>query len=387
MPADSSLEARVRTRLANLGSQRLLRTLRSPFGVDLCSNDYLTLSTHPRVRAAFAAGAHTDGVGSTGSRLLRGERDGFDTLERRFAAFKGTERSLFFSSGYLANLAVLATLPEAGDVIFSDELNHASLIDGVRLSKAQRVIVPHNDVEQLARLIDVTPCSGHRFIVVESLFSMDGDEAPLARYAELCRRTGAHLVVDEAHAVGIYGERGTGLIEASGAGEDVLLSINPCGKALGVGGALVAGAGWVIEYLVQRARPFVFSTAGPPAMAHALVESLNIVVEEPERRARLRVLASHLRTRLADAGFEVAPGVSQIVPVRLGSNESALVVAAALQAEGFDVRAIRPPTVPVGTSRLRVPVNVGVDEATLDRFVDVLGRAVKEAGLCSAVSS
>ena len=225
------------------------------------------------------------------------------------------------------------------------------------------------------------------FIVVESLFSMDGDEAPLKAYAELCRRTGAALIVDEAHAVGVYGEYGTGLIEAAGVSRDVLVSVNPAGKALGVGGACVTGAAWVIDYLVQRARPFVFSTASPPAMAHALIESLNVVRDEPDRRLRLRALSSRLRARLADAGHQVTQGPSHIVPVLIGSNEAALAVAAALQAEGFDVRAIRPPTVPAGTSRLRVSVNVGLDDATLDRFVERLSVAVKETGVCSAVSS
>ncbi|MEQ1907224.1 MAG: 8-amino-7-oxononanoate synthase [Vicinamibacterales bacterium] len=382
MPGDSSLEATVRARLADLQAQNLLRTLRPPFGIDLSSNDYLTLSTHPRVVAAFAAGVAAEGVGSTGSRLLRGERHAFEEVERRFAAFKGTERGLFFSSGYLANLSVLSTLAEAGDVIFSDALNHASLIDGVRLSRASRVVFPHNDVEGLARLIETTSCTGQRFVVVESLFSMDGDEAPLVEYAELCRRAGASLIVDEAHAVGVYGERGTGLIEASGVLLDVLMSINPAGKALGVGGACVTGAAWAIEYLVQRARPFVFSTASPPAMAYALLESLDVVRDEPERRMRLRSLSAGLRARLAEAGHKVLQGSSHIVPVLIGGNDAALAVAASLQAEGFDVRAIRPPTVPAGTSRLRVSVNVGLDGATLDRFVERLTVAMKEAHAC-----
>ncbi len=382
MPGDSALEATIRARLADLQAQNLLRTLRRPFGIDLSSNDYLTLSTHPRVVAAFAAGVAAEGVGSTGSRLLRGERRAFEDVERQFAAFKGTERGLFFSSGYLANIAVLSTLADAGDVIFSDALNHASLIDGVRLSRASRVVFPHNDVEGLAHLIETTPCTGRRFVVIESLFSMDGDEAPLVEYGELCRRTGAALIVDEAHAVGVYGERGTGLIEASGVAADVLVSINPAGKALGVGGALVTGAAWAIEYLVQRARPFVFSTASPPAVAHALLESLNVVRDEPERRVRLRGLSSGLRARLADAGHQVAHGPSHIVPVVIGSNEAALAVASALHVDGFDVRAIRPPTVPVGTSRLRVSVNVGLDEATLDRFVERLTVAMRETGVC-----
>ena len=387
MSADSSLEVRIRTRLADLETANLLRVMRPPFGVDLSSNDYLTLSTHPRITAAFAAGVSAEGAGSTGSRLLRGARRTFDAVEQQFAAFKGTERALFLSSGYLANIAALTTLPETGDVIFSDALNHASLIDGARLSRADRVVFPHSDVAALANLIDTTPCAGTRFVVVESLFSMDGDEAPLAAYAELCRRTGAALIVDDAHAVGVYGEKGSGLVEAAGVSRDVLLSINPAGKALGVGGAFLAGPAWVVEYLVQRARPFVFSTAPPPAMGLALSESLRVIHDEPERRAKLRALSSRFRAQLADAGYPVLPGTSHIVPVVIGSNEAALAVAAALQSEGFDVRAIRPPTVPAGTARLRVSVNTGLDDTTLDRFVRVLEIAAKEMSACSPASS
>ncbi len=387
MPADSSLESRVRARLADLRADDLLRTMRSPVGVDLSSNDYLKLAIHPKVVAAFAAGLAADGAGSTGSRLLRGERSVFTAVERRFATFKGTERSLFFSSGYLANLAVLTTLPDASDVIFSDELNHASLIDGVRLSRAARVVFPHNDVDALARLLADTPCTGHRFVVVESLFSMDGDEAPLPDYARLCRETGALLLVDEAHAVGIYGAKGTGLIEEYGVSAEVLLSMNPAGKALGVGGAFVAGQEWAIEYLVQRARPFVFSTASPPAMAHALLASLEVITDEPARRERLRANARRLRSRLRAAGLDVADSSSQIIPVHIGANDAAVALASALQMEGFDVRAIRPPTVPAGTARLRVSVNVGINMSMVDEFAALLVAAMKEAGLCSAASS
>jgi 8-amino-7-oxononanoate synthase len=387
MSGDNPLEGRVRARMADLRASNLIRTLRAPIGVDLSSNDYLRLSIHPRVKAAFAAGIDSEQVGSTGSRLLRGERTVFHALEQRFAEFKGTERALFLSSGYLANLAALTTLPEPGDVIFSDELNHASLIDGIRLSKAARVIFPHNNPSDLARLIEATPCSGVRFIVVESLFSMDGDVAPLEEYARICRATGARLIVDEAHAVGICGPRGTGVIEQAGVAEDVVLSVNTAGKALGVGGAFVAGPEWAIDYLVQRARPFVFSTAPPPAMAHALLASLDVVHDEPERRERLRALAAHLRSRLRSGGVTVAGGDSHIVPVHIGPNDQALAVAAAMQVEGFDVRAIRPPTVPPGTSRLRVSVNVGVNNSMLDQFARLLVFALKEAGVCSAASS
>ena len=364
----------------------LLRTLRPPTGIDLSSNDYLQLASHPDVVSRFAEAVRQSGAGSTGSRLLRGEREAFARVEGRFAALKQTDGSLFFSSGYLANLAVLTTLPETGDVIFSDARNHASLIDGSRLSRATTVVFPHNDVAALARALRssdaVLP-----FVIVESLFSMDGDMAPLADYAEVCTACGAALIVDEAHAVGIYGERGSGLIEAAGIEAMVTASINTAGKALGVAGAFVAGSAPVISYLTQRARPFVFSTAPPPALADALEASLDLVDTEPERRLRVQRLSSHLRTRLAAQGVDVLPGSSQIMSVIVGDNDRAVAVATTLQGAGFDVRAIRPPSVPEGTARLRVSVNAGVAEAALDQFAGLLAIALREAGVTCAVSS
>ena len=386
MPEDSRLESRVRARLAGLQAQGLLRSLNAPAGIDLSSNDYLNLSRHPLLLARLIEGAAREGCGSTGSRLLRGERECFAAVERRFARFKQTERSLYFGAGYLANVAVLTTLAEEGDVIFSDERNHASLIDGMRLSRARTVVFPHNDPATLQRLLNGTTTNGLRFIVVESLFSMDGDVAPLVEYVAIARAAGAALVVDEAHAVGIYGARGSGLIEAAGVADDVCVSINTAGKALGVSGAFVAGPAWAIEYLVQRARPFVFSTAPPPALADALEASLTVVEEEPERRERLLARSAFLRARLPAAGVDVADGMSQIVPVAVGDNARAVAVARALQRGGFDVRAIRPPSVPDGTARLRVSVNAGLSEEVLDRFVAALAVALKEIGLCAASS-
>jgi 7-keto-8-aminopelargonate synthetase-like enzyme len=301
--AADELERRVRAGLQDLDRAGLRRTLRSPTGIDLSSNDYLGLAAHPMLKQRMAAAVCEHGCGSTGSRLLRGERECFSQIERRFAEFKGTERSLYFSSGYLANLAVLTTFPESGDVIFSDERNHASLIDGTRLSRARRVIFPHNDAAALAQLMREATGEGQKFIVAESLFSVDGDFAPLAEYAALCRETGAALIVDEAHGVGIYGVRGQGL------GDDVFVSINTAGKALGVAGAFVAGPEWAIEFLIQRARPFIFSTAPPPAVAAALDASLDLIEAEPQRRARLLELSAYARERLE------VPGTSQIIPV------------------------------------------------------------------------
>ena len=216
---------------------------------------------------------------------------------------------------------------------------------------------------------------------------MDGDEAPLADYAELSEATGAHLIVDEAHAVGVYGERGSGLIEECGIRDTVFLSVNTAGKALGVSGAFVAGPTWAIEYLIQRARPFVFSTAPPPALASALDASLDIIEREPERRAELRGLAAALRERLGIAGIDVGGGASHIVPVIIGGNDPAVAVAGALQADGFDVRAIRPPTVPPGTARLRLSVNIGLSDAIIDRFITSLVAALAQSGACSRASS
>jgi len=359
------LGARLSERLRAIEAQGLRRTLRPPSGIDLCSNDYLGLAEHPHLKQRMADAVSAEGVGSTGSRLLRGERSGFARVEEKFARFKGAERSLYFSSGYLANLAVLTTFPEAGDVIFSDEWNHASLIDGARLSRARRVVFPHNDAKALEQLLREDTGEGQKFIVVESLFSMDGDQAPLAEYAALCRAAGAELIVDEAHAVGVYGECGRGL-----AG-DVFVSINTAGKALGVSGAFVAGPADAIEYLIQRARPFIFSTAPPPAVAAALEASLEVMADEPERRERLLARARYLRERLGLAGD------SPIIPIIVGENERAVAVARELQEAGFDVRAIRPPTVPAGTARLRVTVNQGLSEELLDRFVGVLAAATK----------
>jgi 8-amino-7-oxononanoate synthase len=366
----TGLETRVGRELAELDEQALRRTLRPPAGIDLSSNNYLCLAGHPRLRLAMAEGAAREGCGSTGSRLLRGERESFSRLEQRFAAFKGTERALYFSSGYLANVAVLSTLPIAGDTIFSDALNHASLIDGMRLSRARRRIFGHCDVNALDRALREDPSVGQKFVVTESLFSMDGDRAPLAQYAELCEETGAALIVDEAHAVGIYGRRGAGLLEETGV--PALISINTAGKALGVSGAFVAGPEWAIEYLVQKARPFIFSTAAPPPVAAALEASLTLIEQEPWRRSLLRERARHLRQLI---GIE---GDAAIVPIVIGDNLLAVEVADAFQREGFDVRAIRPPSVPEGTARLRVAVNIGVSQSTLERFAKVLADALKE---------
>lgn len=372
------LERRVRRRLGELEESGLLRYLRPGEGIDLSSNDYLGLAAHPILKERMISAVRLEGCGATASRLLRGEREIFTSVERQFAAFKGTEAALYFGSGYMANLAALTTFIEDGDIVFSDRFNHASLIDGLRLTKARRVVFPHCDINSLRRLLEAETGPGQRFLITESLFSMDGDQSPLNEYAELCRASGTALIVDEAHAVGIYGTRGSGLIEAMAVDEDVFLSINTAGKALGVSGAFVCGRAWAIDYMIQCARPFIFSTAPPPATVGAIEAALMLIAIEPERRTRLLERAALLRRLLVERNVPVLPGQSQIIPVMIGNNERAVAVAALLSKAGFDARAIRPPTVSSGTARLRLTVNVNLSEQVLQRFAEVLAAALAE---------
>ncbi|SRR6266496_621333 len=371
-------ERRVRNHVEELEDIGMRRHLQIGRGISLSSNDYLGLAAHPRVKQRMADAVLRDGAGSTGSRLLSGQRESFVRLERRFARWKGAEAALFFGSGYLANLAALSTFLEPEDVVFSDELNHASLIDGLRLSKARKEVFAHQDVYELSRLIERSETRGQKFLVTESIFSMDGDEAPLSEYAVLCRATNTALIVDEAHAVGVMGAKGSGLIEEIGIGQDVFLSINPAGKALGVGGAFVAGPSWAIDYLVQRARSFIFSTAPPPAMADGLDAALDVIYDEPELRTRLLNLSVRLREALIERGMDVPAGCSQIIPVIIGDGAQAVDVVEILQIQGYDVRAIRPPSVAPGTSRLRLSVNVTLDEETILNFSLALAEALEQ---------
>jgi 8-amino-7-oxononanoate synthase len=383
----AQFEERVKRHIRELENEGLRRSLQPPAGVDLSSNDYLGLATHPLLKQRMAAAVLESGCGSTGSRLLRGDRAALVAVERRFATFKNKEASLYFGSGYTANIGVLGTFIERHDVVLTDAHNHASIVDGIRLSRAKRLKFRHCDVDDVAKklrtLPQTSPQGAQRFLVTESLFSMDGDFAPLADYAQLCRETGTILIVDEAHAVGMYGETGSGWIEQTNCGSGVFLSTDTAGKAMGVSGAFVSGPSWAIDYLIQRARSFMFTTAPPPALAAALDASLDVIGKEPERRQRVQRLAESLRSRLTGQGLDIGKSTSHIVPVILGENERARGVAAELQREGFDVRAIRPPAVPAGTARLRISVNALLDEPLLQRFAATLEKATA----CSVVSS
>ncbi len=375
---NTKLRDRIDRNLAAIEAGGLTRELASPRGIDLSSNDYLCLAADERVKSAMINAVAREGVGSTGSRLLRGERDCFAAVERQFAAWKKTERALYFNSGYQANIGLLTAFLEADDVVFSDEFNHASLIDGIRLSKARRVVVKHCDVSEIAKLLRETETDGQKFLISESLFSMDGDFAPLEKYAEICRATGANLIIDEAHAVGVFGASSSGLIEHFGIECEVFLSINTAGKALGAAGAFVAGDNFAIEYLIQKARSFIFSTAPPPAIADALSASIKIVREEKQRREKLLNSSEFLRELLNENGIKVSLENSQIVPIVIGDSKKAVKIAAALQAKGFDIRAIRPPTIPANTARLRVSLNVGLTETILREFVGELAKIIRE---------
>jgi 8-amino-7-oxononanoate synthase len=383
VPGTAAFEDRIRRRLLELEQAGLRRVLQVPSGIDLSSNDYLGLANHPRVKQRMAEAVLAEGCGSTASRLLRGERAILSAVERRFAAFKSTEASLYFGSGYAANLSVLTTFLERHDVVFTDAQNHASIVDGIRLSRAKRIKFRHCDVDDLARRMRSTPQDTQRLLITESLFSMDGDFAPLADYAQLCHETGAVLVVDEAHAVGVYGSRGSGWIESTGCSGHVLLSIDTAGKALGASGAFVSGPSWAVDYLIQRARPFMFTTAPPPSIAAALDASLSLIEDEPERRQRVQHLSAGLRRTLTERGIPIGRSESQIIPIIIGDNERASAVSAELQNAGFDVRAIRPPAVAPGTARLRVSLNANLTEAILQRFAEAVQRVTQ----CSAVSS
>ena len=350
--------------LDELADASRLRSLAPRQGLDFTSNDYLGLASSPRLAGAVTAAiARGTPVGAGGSRLLRGNAPEHEALEARAAAFFGAERALFFGSGYAANYALLSTLPQRGDLLVLDALAHASAHEGARAGRAQVTQAAHNDAEAFEQAIRAWREGGGRgriWLAVESLYSMDGDRAPLDELAAVAERHDAMLLVDEAHATGLYGPDGRGLA-SSLEGRDNVIVLHTCGKALGGAGALISGPRVLCDFLVNRCRPFIYSTAPSPLMAVAALEALEILKEEPERRQRLADLVS-AAARAALSSGAAAPTGSQILPVIVGDDRVALTLAAGLQRRGFDVRAIRPPTVPVGTARLRISITLNVDE-------------------------
>ncbi len=359
--------------LAALAERSRARRLGPRAGRDFSSNDYLGLASDPAladaVRAAMDAGVP---IGSGGSRLLRGNHEAHEQLEADAAAFFGAEAALYFSTGYAANAALLSTLPQRGDLILHDALIHASAHEGMRLSRAEARSAAHNDVGDFEDAIldwRHEGGTGRVWITVESLYSMDGDQAPLADLAALADRHDAILIVDEAHATGVFGDKGRGLA-AGLAGRENLITLHTCGKALGCEGALLCGPHVVRDFLINRGRAFIFSTAPSPLMAAAVGAALTLIAE-PARRARLHALLERAEALLAPVGVR-ATG-SQILPLVIGEDARTMAMAAELQRLGFDVRGIRPPTVPAGTSRLRISLTLNVDEDDAAALARALG--------------
>ncbi len=324
-----------------------------------CSNDYLGLASHPKVVAALIDGAGRYGVGSGASHLISGHSLAHQLLEDKLADFVGMPRALSFCTGYMANLAILTALGfDADGEIFSESLNHASLIDGARLARAGVKVYPHADVDALAALLAGSNAAT-KIVVTDSVFSMDGNLAPLPALLALCERHGAWLVIDDAHGFGTLGAHGRGALEHFGLSSPNIVYMGTLGKAAGVGGAFVAAHASVIELMIQRARPYIYTTAAPPALAHALMASIDIIggAEGAQRRNHLQSLIAQLDRELALQRWQRVASATAIQPVIIGPNDEAMRIGAALYAQGLWVPAIRPPTVPANTARLRVTLS------------------------------
>ena len=372
--------ARYDATLQGLARKDRLRTLSPRAGLDFSSNDYLGLAGCKRLGDAVAAAiARGTPVGATGSRLLRGNAPEHEQLEADAAAFFGAERALFFGGGYIANFALLTALPQKGDLLVLDEFAHASMHEGARAGRAEFALATHNDADAIEGAIKRWRGEGgigRVWIAVESLYSMDGDRAPLVSLLTLADRHDAFIVIDEAHATGVWGPDGRGLAAAF-EGRDNIVALHTCGKALGASGALVTGPRTLCDYLVNRCRPFIYATAPSPLMAVAAREALAILSDEPTRRAQLHERVACAGQRLAER-CGVTPSGSQIQPIVIGDVSRTMAAAAALQTGGFDIRGIRPPTVPEGTSRLRISLTLNVDETAISAMIEALVEALAQ---------
>jgi 8-amino-7-oxononanoate synthase len=346
----------------------------------LCSNNYLGLADHPRVRRAAAEAAERYGAGAGASRLISGDMEPHRDLEARLAAFKGFESALLFGSGYLANVGTVAALAEEGGVVFSDELNHASIIDGCRLARAETFVYRHRDTEHLAWGLE-RAAGRQALIVTDGVFSMDGDVAPLPALADLAGRFGARLMVDDAHGTGAIGPGGRGTVAAAGLEGQVDVVIGTLGKALGSYGAYACTSARMRELLINRARPFVFSTAPPPPSVGAALAALTLLESRPGVVEHLRRNAAVLRSALSSFDLDVGGSRTQIVPVVVGDARRATALCERVLDGGVFAQAIRPPTVPEGTSRLRLTVMANHRPDELERAARVIAKAATELGL------
>ncbi len=378
------------TELESSGLRRRLRVVDGPQGPEvvldgrpvlvLCSNNYLGLADHPRLRQAAADAAISLGTSAGASRLISGSMSIHAELEARLAEFKGTEAALLFGSGYLANTGTIAALTQRGEVVFSDELNHASIIDGCRLTGAETFVYRHRDTEHLEWGLRR---AGDRaaLIATDGVFSMDGDIAPLPELADLARRHRCRLLVDEAHGTGCIGPGGRGSVAAARLSGEVDVIVGTLGKALGGYGAYVCGSAEMVDFLINSARPFIFSTAPPPPAVAAAQAALELLTETPKRVDRLRANAAALRDGLRSHGLEPIGSETQIVPLVVGEADDAMALCERLLAEGLFAQAIRPPTVPPGTSRLRLTTMATHRVADLRRAARMIGAAARDLGL------
>jgi glycine C-acetyltransferase/8-amino-7-oxononanoate synthase len=374
--------------LRERGLYRRLRLLSGPQGprveldgrpvLLLCSNNYLGLAAHPRVREAAAEAALRWGAGAGASRLISGTMEPHRQLESRLAEFKGYEAALLFGSGYLANTGVIAAMAGAGEVIFSDALNHASIVDGCRLSRAETFVYRHGDLEHLAWGMEQA-ADRASLIVTDGVFSMDGDVAPLAPLLELARRHGCRLMVDEAHATGAIGPGGRGSVAAAGLSGEVDLIVGTLGKALGSYGAYVCATAETVDFLVNSARPFIFSTAPPPPSVAAAAAALDLL--SADRVERLQANANRFRAALGAEGLDTGASRTQIVPVEVGEAEPAMALCERLLEAGVFAQGIRPPTVPEGSSRLRFTVMATHTPEELEDAAGRVGEATRVVGL------
>ena len=383
------IEARL-LELESLGLQRATRHVSGPQGprvvldgkpvLLLCSNNYLGLADHPRLRTAAAEAAMRWGAGAGASRLVSGTMTPHRRLEERLAAFKGRESALLFGSGYLANTGVIAALARPGDVVFSDELNHASIIDGCRMSRAETFVYDHGDLDHLEWGIEQAEGRG-ALIVTDSVFSMDGDIAPLEGLVDVAAHHGVRLVVDEAHATGTIGPGGRGALALEGLEDQVDVTVGTLGKALGSYGAFVVCERAMARYLINAARTFIFSTAPSPPSVAAALAALELLEERPYRVTKLQANATALRSELELLGFDVGGSRTHIVPLIVGDAEPAVQLCEAALQRGVFAQAIRPPTVPSQTSRLRLSTMASHSQAELREAARTLAEAARDCGL------
>ncbi|UCD70323.1 MAG: 8-amino-7-oxononanoate synthase [Betaproteobacteria bacterium] len=343
-----------------------------------CSNDYLGLAAAPEIAETLATAARKHGVGSGASHLISGHHRLHEQLETRLAEFSGLARTLTFSTGYMANMAVIAALARRGDAVFSDALNHASLIDACRLSRAEIHKYPHCDVAALANQM-AQSSAPRKLVVTDAVFSMDGDIAPVAKLLELCERHDAMLVIDDAHGFGVLGDDGRGTLSHFGIESPRIVYVGTLGKSAGVAGAFVGGSTNLVEWLLQKGRTYIFTTAAPPPLAAALIKAIDLVEHGDQRRTHLQRIIERFRTTLHTSRWQLLDSQTAIQPLIIGSNDETLRVADTLMNEGLWAPAIRPPTVPAGSSRLRISFSAAHTDAHVDRLIDALHRAESAA--------